>query len=172
MVFTDLTFAEPFGVPAMLRALTKMLRYWRRGVAVLEGLRGADAHERAALKAHLALCRLFLGFLETARNMTEFYAVRDSFHLAPYTPETAREKLAKMKAVAQDELANAERALTLLRSDPLLGFSAIYRPGITEAMLRYKIEHTKKLIEQELPAKYYGLLFSFNRHPSWTGKEF
>ena len=77
-----------------------------------------------------------------------------------------------MKAVAQDELANAERALTLLRSDPLLGFSAIYRPGITEAMLRYKIEHTKKLIEQELPAKYYGLLFSFNRHPSWTGKEF
>lgn len=172
VVFTDLTFAEPFGVPAMLRALTKMLRFWRQGVTVLEGLRGKDAHERAALKAHLSLCRLFLGFLETARSMTEFYAVRDSFHLAPYTPETARKKLAKMKTIAQNELTNAERALTLLRSDPLLGFSAIYRPGITEAMLRYKIEHTKKLIEHELPFKYYSLLFSFNRHPSWTGKEF
>ena len=81
-------------------------------------------------------------------------------------------KISKLKQIAERELENSLLAMELLRSDRSLGFSAIYRPGITEAMLRYKIEHTKKLIEHELPFKYYSLLFSFNRHPSWTGKEF
>ena len=60
---------------------------------------------------------MFLCFLETARNMTEFYAVRDSFHTGSYTQETARNKITKLKQIAERELENSLLALELLRSD-------------------------------------------------------
>jgi len=69
-------------------------------------------------------------------------------------------------------VANAESALQLLQTDKLLGFSAIYPPGITGKMVRCKIGHTKTLLETELPFRWYSSLFSFNRHPRWTGKDF
>ena len=62
--------------------------------------------------------------------------------------------------------------MQLLQADKLLGFSAIYPPGITEEMVRCKIGLTKALLETELPFRWYSSLFSFNRHPRWTGKDF
>ena len=115
---------------------------------------------------------MFLCFLKTALNMTEFFAVRDSFHIGPYTPETARNRISKLKEIAGRELDNSLLAMELLRSDRSLGFSAVYPPGITEEMLEFKIAHTRKLLESELPFKWYSLLFSFNEHPRWTGKDF
>ncbi len=168
LAMTDLTFAEPFGVQAMLRTLEKMLCLWRQGTEVLDSLRGEDRYQRSALKTHRALCNMFLCFLETARNMTDFYAVRDSLHFESYTPEIIRGKLIRLKEIACSELTNAEKALMLLRSDRSLGFSAVYPPGITEEMLEYKIEHTRKLLKIELPFKLYSTLFSFNLHPEWN----
>ena len=172
VVMTDLTFVEPFGVKSMLRALEKMLSLWRQGIALLEPMEGTDRYQKAALASHLNVCRMFLCFLETARNMTEFYSIRDSIHTEAYTPEKLRTKLSALKKIAERELANAESALQLLQADKLLGFSAIYPPGITEEMVRCKIGHTKSLLETELPFRWYSSLFSFNRHPRWTGKDF
>ena len=168
----DLTFAEPFGVRAMLATLEKMLKLWKHGISLLEPLQGGDRYQTDALKSHRTLCRMFLCFLETARNMTEFFAVRDSFHTESYTPETARKKITKLKQIAERELENSLLAMELLRSDRSLGFSAVYPPGITEKMLEFKIAHTRKLLETELPFRWYSLLFSFNEHPRWTGKDF
>ena len=172
LAMVDLTFAEPFGVRAMLATLDKMLKFWKHGLSLMEPLYGDDRYQTAALNAHRTLCRMFLCFLETSRNMTEFYAVRDSFHTEPYTPETARVKISKLKEIAERELENSLLALELLRSDHSIGFSAVYPPGITEEMLEFKIAHTRKLLQTELPFRWYSLLFSFNEHPRWTGRDF
>ncbi|MBR2427253.1 MAG: hypothetical protein IKB16_11015 [Lentisphaeria bacterium] len=154
---TNLQFAEPFGVKAMLYALRKMEFHMAKGCDLMPANAGF----------HGALCRMFLCFIRTGINMTEFYKLRESFHLESYTPEQALEKIKNMQDIAKQELANTETAMTLLEAYPEMAFSWIYRHGISMEQCQWKIEHTKKLIERELPMKYYDLLFVRNRHPEW-----
>ena len=152
---TDLVFVEPFGVTIFRRALRKMEAHMEKACEFLQGI---DNH-------HADVCRMFLCFIRTALNMVDFYAERERFHLLPYTPQKASEMLADMREIAKRELANAEEALELLRRHPFMATSYIYRPGITENMLLWKIKHTKRLIEHDIPFSNYCIRFSRNRHP-------
>ena len=173
MVMTDLTFVEPFGVKAFLKALKKMEKHWADGLSALDGiLPPEDAYRKAKIHSHLSLCRLFLCYIRTARHMTEFYALRESLHLEPYTPESVRETFSSMRRIAQAEQENTTLALQLLHSDKSLAFSYTYHYGISEAMCRFKLRHTEHLLQVELPRKFYGMQFAFNQRPCWTGKEF
>lgn len=76
-----------------------------------------------------------------------------------------------MRTIAQRELESAKSTLSLLKQDHSLAFSGIYKTGITEEMLRYKIRHTEHLLEQELQTTLYCELFSFNLRPRWLKEE-
>ena len=152
---TDLVFVEPFGVKAFQKALAKMLIHWSRGCALLDDI---DNH-------HADVCRMFLCFLKTAYNMVCFYVERDSLHWYPYTVEEAKKSLERLRDIAQDELANAEEALNILKRHPFIATSYIYRPGITEKMLLWKINHSRRLISHDLPFVLYCIRFSRQRHP-------
>ena len=169
LLMSTLSFVEPFGVKAFLRAVRKLEKHWLEGCRILENLNPHedDPYLKKEIESHLALCRLFLCFIRTALNMTEFYRLRDSFQQEPYSPEEAREKLDAMRKTAQEELRNTQCALELIRKNHRIAFSYSYRYGISEEMCQYKLIHTKKLIEHTLPLRYYGITFSRNRHPVW-----
>ena len=99
--------------------------------------------------------------------MTEFYQLRENFHLNPYTPEQAEKMLRTMQDIAREEMANTETAMELLKEYPEMAFCYIYRHGISMEQCQWKLEHTKALIERELPMKFYDLTFIRNRHPEW-----
>ena len=154
---TDLTFCEPFGVKAMLYALRKMEYHMDKACTLMPDNAGF----------HGALCRMFLCFIRTAINMTEFYRLRETFHLDPYTPEQAEKMLRSLQDIARKEIQNTETAVELLKEYPELAFCYIYRHGISLEQCQWKLEHTKNLIERELPMKFYDLTFIRNRHPEW-----
>ena len=154
---TDLQFVEPFGVKAMLSALRKMEYYMEKACTLMPDNAGF----------HGALCRMFLCFVRTAINMTEFYKLRESFHTDPYSPEQAKIKLKTMQDIARQEIANTETAMALLKEYPEIAFSYMYRHGISMAQCQWKLEHTKRLIERDIPMKYYDITFVRNRHPEW-----
>ncbi|NMA20752.1 MAG: hypothetical protein GX927_09245 [Lentisphaerae bacterium] len=166
LAMTDLTFVEPFGVQKMSRALRAMLRFWEKGVSILENLPiPDDEYQREKIKKHLALCKMYGCFLVTARNMVDFYQVRDSMKQKPYTWQDAREKYRKMREIAEQERENAILARELLQQDKALGFSFTYRYGISRKMLDYKLTHIDNLLQKELPTKLYSALFCFHQHP-------
>lgn len=169
LLMTTLSFVEPFGVKAFLRAARKLEQHWAGGCHLTEKVNPhpEDPYLKKEIGSHRALCRLFLCFIRTALNMTEFYRLRDSFEQEPYSPEQARKKLDAMRNIAREELTNTECALELLRADHRIAFSYPYHYGISEEMCLYKLAHTKKLIEHTLPQRYYGITFSRNRHPVW-----
>ncbi len=169
LCMTTLSFVEPFGVKAFLRAVRKLEKHWTDGCNWTEKVNPhpEDPYLKKEIESHRALCRLFLCFIRTALHMTEFYCLRDSFQQEPYSPEQAREKLEAMRDIAREELTNTERALELVRTDHRIAFSYSYHYGISEKMCLYKLAHTKKLIEHTLPQKYYGITFNRNRHPVW-----
>ena len=152
---TDLTFVEPFGIQPFQDALYEEETHMQNACDILEGIDNP----------HADICRMFLCFIKTARNMEFFYVVREKFHLLPYTPEDATKYFNDMLETAKEELANAEEALELLRRNPFMATSYIYRPGITEEMLLWKIKHTKRLIEHDIPFANYCVRFSRNRRP-------
>ncbi|MBQ6473491.1 MAG: hypothetical protein IJJ33_16005, partial [Victivallales bacterium] len=155
---TNLRFAMPFGVPAMLRALDRMLTHWEKGCAFLEGIGGR----------HAALASLFLTFLRTASNMTRFFALRDSLWERPLSVERHHQVIAELATIAKQELANAKEARRLLTEYPDLSFSVTYRHGVCLENLDWKIAHTEHLLAKELPMQDYGFAFSRNRTPVWT----
>ena len=158
---TTLSFVEPFGVKAFLKAVSKMRSLWQQGCEALSGCSGADR----------ALAELFLTFLETAINMTEFYAERDSFYWEVCSPEKVMQKVDRLGSIAKKELANTLRALEIVEKFPEIAFSFTYRHGISAEMLQWKIAHTENLLRKELPMMRYSKLFSRNRFPQWIDFE-
>ena len=169
LFMNSLSFVEPFGPKAFLRALSKLVSCWSEGVTLLDSLsmHPEDDYLAKEIKAHKDICKLFLCFQRTAKAMVEFYILRDSFQHEAYSPEQAKEKLQAMREIALSEIKNTENAMEILKGNHRIAFCYGYRYGISVEMCEYKLKHTKRLIEKELPQKYYGLTFSRQRHPRW-----
>ncbi len=153
--FTDLTFVEPFGTQIFTDSVREMLKHWERGC---ELLRGID-------NFHSAICEMFLCFLRTALHLALFFSIRERIHQKPYTLEQYKECLKSLLLIANKELMNAQVAMEILDEHPFIATSYTYRPGINSDMLKWKIEHTKRLIEKDIPFSNYCTRFSRNRHP-------
>ena len=169
LFMNSLAFVAPFGVNSFLRALNKLERYWGEGVAKLEELvlHPEDAYLSKEISAHKAICKLFLCFMKTAKAMVKFYALRESLLAERYTLEQGTEKLRQMREIALAEIENTQDAIEILKGNHRIAFCYGYRYGISVEMCEYKIQHTKRLIEKDLPQKHYGMTFSRQRHPRW-----
>ena len=69
--------------------------------------------------------------------------------------------------IAVEEIENTEDAIEILKGNHRIAFCYGYRYGISVEMCEYKIQHTKRLIEKDLPQRLYGMTFSRQRHPRW-----
>ena len=169
LFMNSLSFVEPFGVKSVMKAVTKLKSHWRSGVEILEKLElhPEDEYLAKEIREHKEICRMFLCFIQSAKAMAEFYILRDSFQQEAYSPEQAKEKLQAMRDIALSEIQNTETAMEILKNNHRLAFSYTYRYGISVEMCEYKLKHTKRLIESDLPRKYYSITFSRNRHPRW-----
>ena len=169
LFMNSLSFVEPFGVKSFMKAVTKLEQHWSAGVEILEklSLHPEDPYLAKEIKAHIEICKLFQCFIRSAKAMAQFYILRDSFQQEAYSPEQAKVKLQAMREIALAEISNTEAAMAILKENHRIAFCYGYRYGISVEMCEYKLKHTKRLIEKELPQKYYGLTFSRNRHPRW-----
>lgn len=169
LFMNSLSFVTPFGPKSFMKAINKLVSYWTEGVALLDSLsmHPEDEYLAKEIRSHKDICSLFLCYLRTAKAMTEFYILRESFFHEAYSLESAKEKLQKMREIAIAEIANTETAMEILKRDHRIAFCYGYRYGISVEMCEYKLKHTKRLIEKELPQRYYGLTFTRQTHPRW-----
>ena len=140
-----------------------MEAHWEKGCRLLE----ETLHEGS----HLALARLFLAFIRTARNMTRFFELRDSLWQRSLSVDQHHGVIQELKQIARDELKNALAARKILAAYPELAFSVTYCHGISLESLDWKINHTRNLLEKQLPMMEYSFRFSRNRTPIWDAEK-
>ena len=170
MFVADLSWTYPFGAAKCLSSIRKMETHWQRGCQMLARARsrsGDPADTAQNLAAHRALAEGILCTIRTARNMVRFLAVRDEYFREPGSLSATRRRLCRMRAIARDELANAEHGLSCIRTNPMLGFNYIYRHAFTEEMAASKIKHTRRLVEFDIPFRMFCQAFSMHGRDEW-----
>ncbi len=156
---SSLSWVRPFGVDACLRALRKMEALWQQGCGLIP--------DAPRTEKHLALCQAVLCMLRTSINMLRFFAVRDKLFSQKYSRKKLRERLVCLRDIASDEYENASVGLHCMEKNPMLGFQYNYRYSFTRKMAESKLEHTRKLIEQDIPQLWYGDTFTTGRKAEW-----
>ncbi len=68
------------------------------------------------------------------------------------TPQEAKAVVDDMTALAEREVANAGAAIPVVRADSRLGWEPSMGYFTDEAHLRWKIEHVRRVVDEELPA--------------------
>ncbi|MDD5705759.1 MAG: hypothetical protein PHR35_07520, partial [Kiritimatiellae bacterium] len=166
----DLSWTHPFGVKACLKALVKTERAWGTGCAALESARAdkADAAASARLDAHQALAHAILCMIRTAVHMVRFLDLRDRLFREPSDLKGVRRHLTAMRELAKRELDNAEDGLLCLPRNAQIGFDYVnVQVGFTEAMVRKKIEHTRRLIDWDLPYRMFLHGYGMSERDQW-----
>ena len=85
-------------------------------------------------------------------------AYPDEYFSLPSNMKRTESILVELVSIAKEELQNAEQALELVKRDYRLGYGYTYGRAYTPDLIEKKIEHTKNVIEKEIPqfAYYYG----------------
>ncbi len=143
----DLLVTYPYGVERYLELVGKAREKWEAGLVIL--YRHLDQPGRARME--LDICEAIATHLATLENVVRFYQVRDRIQSNPGTLESFRAGIAELQEITTAEIANAERALPLLRRDPRIGYGHCYGPVYDASMVEAKIEQCAFVRDVELP---------------------
>ncbi len=159
-----------FTLKELCTLCNRMAKDWNRGVAILQSIAPAFAHDRDRTRDIGIARALGLQFSST-RNILQFYDLRESLAESS-SPSRRRLFLQKMKSIVQDELAIDKELLSLSRKDSRLGFHSeaegykyyperiLWRMRQLQLLLKKEFPFVEEKIEEK------GPLF-----PSYTGED-
>lgn len=162
----DLGWTYPFGAEKCLKTIRKMEKQWKKGCAVLD----EAGRVNTGFSRHRALCRGILCILRTAINLIRFYIVRDKYLSEKSDLKLVRRRLNELSRIAEEELANAEEGLICMRENIMIGHDYVNGGEFTVEMTESKIEHTRNLIENQLPLRMFDHSFGMNSRDETLGK--
>jgi hypothetical protein len=151
---TDLSWTHPYGADVCLKSLVKTERAWSRGCERLDAIPSPGARDpyvAGCLDTHQALARGIRCILRTAIHTIRFLDTRDTYFREPSNLALARRRLTALREIAKLEVANAEDGLRCMRRDIQLGIDYANQAGFSEAMVRCKLAHTRRLVDWTLP---------------------
>lgn len=150
----DLNWTKPWGPAVMMKHFGMLEAEWQRGI---DAMRRALAHvppeKREAARREFSVAQSILCCVRSCMNLTRFLLARKELYVEPDKAERDR-LLAKMRKIAESELANAREALSLCRFDSRIGYaSGGARVGglYTPALIRWKLDQVEKMIRDEMP---------------------
>jgi len=145
---SDLLVTLPFGVERYLELLRSCRADWQAG---LETLRTALSGQGERAERELGVVETIDSHLRTLENVVKFYQARDVLQNTACDPAAFKTRLATLQEIASDEIANAERMLSILEADPRLGYGYCYGPVYDAEMVRAKIVQCRFVRDVELP---------------------
>ena len=153
----DLLWTQPVGVDRAMAMFREALALWDRGLALLEQ---ALPNPNAAALDELGICRIIGVHFRTCLHLAAFYRQRDCFFRDPLpsVPELNL-RIRELRELLDDEIANAESAISLLRRDARLGYIHCYGIAYDALMVKEKIAQCRFVRDEELPELAKGLRF-------------
>lgn len=132
-------------LPEAIRLCREMRKEWRQGIAILNRLAGEYAGDPART-GDIVLADAIGIQIESTCNFLQFYAYREEmFHYR-------KNRLAAMKTIVLDEIANTEAMIRLCRRDSRLGYHSeaegcLFFP----AKLEGRIKLLRQLLDEDFP---------------------
>ncbi|MFA5393289.1 MAG: hypothetical protein WC081_01475 [Candidatus Ratteibacteria bacterium] len=153
LFFNNLLWVQPFGVEKIKELLSEFLRNWRKGTALLSGLKGKDRYTSGRIDFETGLALFVEHTVVTALNLVTFYQTRDELFASGQNINNNLEKyLDRLERIGRQELENSQKALKIAEKYPILGYAYTYRfSSMSAQMIREKIEHLRHLLSVELP---------------------
>ncbi|NUQ62484.1 MAG: hypothetical protein HUU20_08345 [Pirellulales bacterium] len=148
----DLKWTRPWGPEIVLKYFGLLEAEWREAVQMMEqALADVPAEKREAARRELGVGKSLWVCVRSCLNFTQFFLERDKLY-AEQDPAERGEIAARMRSIAEAELANARVGLELCKADSRIGYTSHARIGgvYTPALIRRKIEQVEKMLE-ELP---------------------
>jgi len=106
--------------------------------------------KRPALEEMIGLGRFVLYSIRTTIHMKQWWLLKQELWCES-DPARAGEILARMVALAEEEIANAEATIPLVEADSRLGWEPTMEYMADRAHLEWKIAVTRRVIEHEIP---------------------
>ncbi|MBI3008421.1 MAG: hypothetical protein HYY56_02730 [Candidatus Omnitrophica bacterium] len=159
LYLTDLRWTQPFGVGEVIRRLERFAKEWKKGLDLWEKVISiAEPAKRARAEEEKGVSEMIWRTVITGINVARFYKGRDEYFSLPSSMKRTGSILVELLSIAKEELQNAEQALELVKRDYRLGYGYTYGMAWTPDLIEKKIEHTRNVIEKEIPqfAYYYG----------------
>lgn len=134
-----------FSIEEIITLLGEMVKGWKKGMRLLEGLREKFAGNRERLR-DLGICEMLEIILEGTRNLFEFY-----FYRRELFSFGKKEALLSMKEIVEQQKALYKKAIPLLKEDSRLGFhgEALIRIFDEENTFNALMEAERSLMEAE-----------------------
>ncbi|MCX5643060.1 MAG: hypothetical protein NTY10_07590 [Candidatus Omnitrophica bacterium] len=153
LFFNNLLWVQPFGIKKIKELLSEFLLNWRKGTAILSGLKSRDRYTSGRMDFETGLALYVEYMVTTALNLADFYQTRDELFSARQNINTDLEKyLNRLDEIGRQEIENSQRALKIAEKYPLLGYAYTYAStSVSAQMIRDKIEHLQQLLSVELP---------------------
>jgi hypothetical protein len=119
------------------------------GLTALKNAIGHSPNQRAQME--LDVCETVSIHLNSLVNTVEFLRLRDSVARSPQTMESLKTIWHQLREVVDREIANASRALPILRRDPRIGFGFSYGEVYDLEMVEQKLAQCIHVRDAELP---------------------
>lgn len=145
----NLLFCLPFGVEKFMRLARECRDRWDLGVTRLAEAIGAEPNAEA--RREMNVCQTISIHLHTLINTTEFFRLRDRLGQEEMASPQFELIVADLKTVVEREIANARRALPIVREDPRIGFGYTYGEVYDADMIEQKIRQCEFVLSAELP---------------------
>ncbi len=173
LYLTDLRWTQPFGVGEVIRRLERFAKEWKKGLDLWnEVVSIAEPVKRSRAEKEKGVNEMIWRTVITGINVARFYKLRDEYFSLPSSMKRTESILVELLSIAKEELQNAEQALELVKRDYRLGYGYTYGRAYTPDLIEKKIEHTRNVIEKELPqfAYYYGTHLFEDKPDEFEGK--
>ncbi|MCL5104767.1 MAG: hypothetical protein M1133_11730 [Armatimonadetes bacterium] len=154
---SDLLFTYPFGAEAVEEAFRSVVYEWEEATSIVADAIGSHPNIRAQME--LNICRIIGIHLRTAWNVVRFYRERDALFSQPGGEDAFLARQDCLRAIADDEIANANNALAILESDIRIGYGHCYGQIYDSDMVRDKIRQCIYVRDTEIPNLKSGVLF-------------
>lgn len=128
-----------------MKMLKEMISLLRSGIKKLKSVKNKNKE----LLTVINMCEYIVCCTVTVLNVKNFYEQKTLIKLCE-SPKKMAEICAKIRKIANDEIANAEKSLKFLRKDSTLGFEASMGYVGGEERVLWKINQVKYMLEREL----------------------
>lgn len=148
---------DPALVAGQIACLEAMAARWAQGVAAMaHAVAAAPPRKREHARREHGLGAFIGCCVRTAIHAKGWWQLRQELHSA-VTPQSAAPVLARMRELAQAEIANTEAAIPLVEADSSLGWEPSMEYMADRPHLEWKIAQVRRVLAEDLPAFSDGL---------------
>ena len=144
---------KPADAPAEIRLLERMATRWTEGLDCLrQAARTAPPQKQGKARTMERLGEFILRCIATTIHVKRWFLLEQTLRSIDATVSAKRDALARMRELAEEEMANAAAAIPLVEADSRLGWEPSMEYMADRAHLEWKLAQVRQVLDETMHA--------------------